>query len=191
MLNLSEADMWGELRSLVERAMGEPERVDAVVLWLGLWQARFEASRYGAVRYATQKLQHTPCGEHVTVGEIIAWCFEGHEALRGQMERFHRVSDAGCERWLAVLSWAIVVSQLEGVPLEHVQVTASVRVSGDLMRQLYMMASHDEHVYVLDVHQGPQHLCMGIVGRTRWPGFEPMLHELAWGEGSGAHGVFI
>lgn len=175
---------WGELRSLTERTAHEPQRIDAVTLWLALWPA--EQGREEALHYAVSKLGRVMCSAQVSVGEVLAWCMEGLPALRERMGRFHSISDRGVERWLAVLSWALVVSQQSDIPVCDIQVTASLEVNGgEVMRQLYMMVSHDELVYLLDVHQGPQHICMGIAGRQQWSGFEQTLRTLAWGDTRG------
>lgn len=168
-----------EVRSLSERLLACPEQVDHLIFLLLEMKSRPHLSETFdvSISYVMSKCErieliHPYTGSLLTLSEVVAWCLTGHEALRKHLARFHDVLDAGVERWVSVLGWALVVMQQRGVTLDLVQVTASFEVTGrEPMRKLYLMTSHTMQSYVLDVAQGNLPLCMGIVDDVRWPGF--------------------
>ncbi len=168
----SEDAWWKELRSLTEHVRRHPEKLDHLMYLLLMWPEAFHGER--AWHYAVSKLGRVVVGQHeITLGDVLEWCQKGYPGLKVHLSRFHDVLDAGVERWVSVLAWACVLTQVHDVGIDLVQVTASFEVSGhESMRKLYLMTSHDMSSYVLDVHQGSQPLCMGIVNKMRWEGFE-------------------
>lgn len=163
---------WRELRSLTEHVRHHPEHIDHLMYVLLAWPDTMQRER--ALHYATSKLERLMLGRHgLSLGDVLVWCLEGYPVLKVHLSRFHDVLDRGIELWVSVLAWACVLTQVHDVMMDVVQVTTSFEVEGhESMRKLYLMASHDLSSYVLDVHQGSQPLCMGIVNKMRWCGFE-------------------
>lgn len=168
-----------EVRSLSERLVARPELVDhllRLLLAMRLQKTQDESIDF-TIAYALSKcdrveIVNANTGRVITLAEVVTWCMTGHEALRAHLGRFHDLLDAGVERWVSVLGWALVVMHRRGVSIDLVQVTASFEVTGrEPMRKLYLMTSHAMQSYVLDVAQGTLPLCMGIVDDIRWPGF--------------------
>jgi hypothetical protein len=166
---------WRELRSLTEHVRHRPEHIDHLMYVLLAWPDTMQRER--ALHYAMSKLGRLMLGRHdLSLGDVLAWCFEGYPALKVHLSRFHDVLDHGVELWVSLLAWACVLTQLQDVMMDVVQITTSFEVEGhESMRKLYLMSSHDLSSYVLDVHQGSQRLCMGIVNKTRWEGFDTAM----------------
>ncbi len=168
---------FGEIRSAVQRAAEEPERIDVAIHRL-LWaQQEDEALWRTAQPYARGALSRVRIGR--TDGwEIARWCLAGVPTLKAHLSRFSPVVGAGVERWAAVFGWTVAVSQLHGLTFSDVQATSSYATADGITHQLIMMTHHDGLTYLLDVQQGRGDLCLGIVSGQGLDG-EPV--NVKWG----------